>query len=87
MNIRTLTLIYNFCTSKDTDYWYDDEINDALNEALAENNITENNLIDVKTNLSIADNDQMCHTNEVVMKYIVTIIYKAEKTIYEENEE
>ena len=45
MNIRTLTLIYNFCTSRATDYWYDDEINDALNEALAENNITENNFI------------------------------------------
>lgn len=90
MNIRTLTLVYNFCTSRHADYygyWRDNEINDALNEQLAENNITEDNLIDIKTNLSIADNDTQCETELVVQKYVVTVIYKAEKTIYEERKD
>lgn len=83
--IRTLTLVYNFCTLGDLTNCYDDnEINDELNIALAENNITEDNLIDIKTNLSIADNDDSCCASDVAMKYVVTVIYKSEKTIYEE---
>ncbi|MDE6946251.1 MAG: hypothetical protein K2P14_03590 [Anaeroplasmataceae bacterium] len=86
MNIRVKVLNYDFCTNRSTGYYYPEEMSEAINEELAELNITEDNLIEIKTNLCSPDPDQMdldCGYNvkQIVTRFVVTIIYKDKETV------